>query len=64
MFVAGLAAGRLQARFSAKAQLATGAVCNVLASAMLTVAHDTRWEIGVAGGLVGLGIGLAFASST
>ncbi|OKI75186.1 MFS transporter [Micromonospora sp. CB01531] len=62
MFVAGLAAGRLQARFSAKAQLATGAVCNVLASAMLTVAHDTRWEIGVAGGLVGLGIGLAFAS--
>ncbi|MFU8872603.1 MFS transporter [Micromonospora sp. SL4-19] len=62
MFVAGLAAGRLQARFGAKAQLATGAACNVLASAMLTVAHDTRWEIGVAGGLVGLGIGLAFAS--
>ncbi|MFF4890824.1 MFS transporter [Micromonospora chersina] len=62
MFVAGLVAGRLAARFSAKAQLATGAVFNVLAAAMLTVAHDTRWEIGVAGGLVGLGIGLAFAS--
>lgn len=62
MFVAGLAAGRLAGRFSAKAQLATGAVFNVLAAAMLTVAHDTRWEIGVAGGLVGLGIGLAFAS--
>ncbi|SBT48014.1 MFS transporter [Micromonospora narathiwatensis] len=62
MFVAGLAAGRMQARFGAKALLAAGAVCNVFASAMLTVAHDTRWEIGVAGGLVGLGIGLAFAS--
>ncbi|PWR15512.1 MFS transporter [Micromonospora sicca] len=62
MFVAGILAGRLASRFSAKAQLATGAAFNVLASAMLTVAHDTRWEIGVAGGLVGLGIGLAFAS--
>ncbi|MEU5786933.1 MFS transporter [Micromonospora purpureochromogenes] len=62
MFVAGLLAGRLEPRFSAKAQLATGAAFNVLASAMLTVAHDTRWEIGVAGALVGLGIGLAFAS--
>ncbi|SIQ38964.1 MFS transporter [Micromonospora avicenniae] len=62
MFVAGIAAGRLEARFSAKAQLATGAVFNVAASAMLAVAHDTRLEIGVAGGLVGIGIGLAFAS--
>ncbi|MFF5171411.1 MFS transporter [Micromonospora sp. NPDC000089] len=63
MFVAGLLAGRLESRgFGAKAQLATGAAFNVLASAMLTVAHDTRWEVGVAGGLVGLGIGLAFAS--
>ncbi|PWU51681.1 MFS transporter [Micromonospora globispora] len=62
MFVAGILAGRLESRFSAKAQLATGAAFNLLASAMLTVAHDTRWEIGVAGGLVGLGIGLAFAS--
>lgn len=62
MFVAGLAAGRLEARFSAKAQLATGAAFNVLAAAMLTVAHDTRWQVGVAGALVGVGIGLAFAS--
>lgn len=62
MFVAGILAGRLSSRFSAKAQLATGAAFNVLASAMLTVAHDTRWEIGIAGALVGLGIGLAFAS--
>ncbi|MFI7220870.1 MFS transporter [Micromonospora maritima] len=62
MFVAGLLAGRLESRFSAKAQLSTGAAFNVAAAAMLTVAHDTRWEVGVAGGLVGLGIGLAFAS--
>ncbi|MEU6206305.1 MFS transporter [Micromonospora sp. WP24] len=62
MFVAGIVAGRLEARFSAKAQLATGAVFNVAASAMLALAHDTRLEIGVAGALVGIGIGLAFAS--
>ncbi|MFC3500371.1 MFS transporter [Micromonospora krabiensis] len=62
MFVAGLAAGRLESRFSAKAQLATGAAFNVVASAMLAVAHDSRLEIAIAGGLVGLGIGLAFAS--
>jgi MFS family permease len=62
MFVAGLLAGRLESRFNAKAQLATGAAFNLLASAMLTEMHDTRWEIGIAGGLVGLGIGLAFAS--
>ncbi|MFI7605198.1 MFS transporter [Micromonospora sp. NPDC049366] len=62
MFVAGIAAGRLEARFSAKAQLATGAAFNVVASAMLAVAHDSRLEVAVAGGLVGLGIGLAFAS--
>ena len=62
MFVAGLVAGRLQAVFSAKAQLATGATFNVAASAMLATAHDTRWEVAIAGGLVGLGIGLAFAS--
>ncbi|WP_309244375.1 MFS transporter [Micromonospora parastrephiae] len=62
MFVAGLVAGRLQSVFSAKAQLATGATFNVAASAMLAAAHDTRWEVAIAGGLVGLGIGLAFAS--
>ncbi|MET8373137.1 MFS transporter [Micromonospora profundi] len=62
MFVAGLAASRLQAVFSAKAQLATGAMFNVVAAAMLAVAHDARWQIGIAGGLMGLGIGLAFAS--
>ncbi|MFC4020220.1 MFS transporter [Micromonospora sp. GCM10011542] len=62
MFVAGILAGRLESRFPAKAQLATGAGINVVAAALLTVAHDTRWEIVIAGGLVGLAIGLAFAS--
>ena len=49
--------------FSAKAQLLTGAAFNVarLRDAR-PVAHDTRWQIAVAGGLFGLGIGLAFAS--
>ncbi|MFB9234113.1 MFS transporter [Plantactinospora siamensis] len=62
MFVAGMLAGRLEHRFGPRAQLITGAAFNLLASALLVVAHDTRWQIGVAGGLVGLGIGLAFAS--
>ena len=62
MFVAGVVAGRLQAVFSAKAQLATGATFNVVAAALLALAHDTRWQVAIAGGLFGLGIGLAFAS--
>ncbi|GIG87125.1 MFS transporter [Plantactinospora endophytica] len=64
MFVAGLVSGRLEPRFSARAQLATGTALSTLSGASLVFAHDARWQIAAAAGLFGLGIGLAFSSMT
>jgi EmrB/QacA subfamily drug resistance transporter len=64
MFVAGILSGRVEKTFSAKAQLATGSAFSVLACGALAAAHDQRWQIGVAAGVFGLGIGLAFSSMT
>ncbi|MEV4759296.1 MFS transporter [Micromonospora sp. NPDC049559] len=64
MFVAGMASGRLQPVFGLKAQLATGSALGALACALLVLAHDTRWEVGAAAGVFGLGIGLAFSAMT
>ncbi|RQX20328.1 MFS transporter, partial [Micromonospora ureilytica] len=38
------------------------ATFSVIAAALLPLAHDARWPVAIAGGLMGLGIGLAFAS--
>ncbi|MGS2615219.1 MFS transporter [Micromonospora sp. LZ34] len=62
MFLAGVVSGRLEARFSAKAQLVSGAAVSAVALTVLTLAHDTRWQVALVAGLFGLGIGLAFAS--
>ncbi|HEU4947273.1 MAG TPA: MFS transporter [Kribbella sp.] len=64
MFVAGLVSGRVEHRFSAKAQLAVGAAFSAVACAMLAVDHDTRWQIVVEAGILGLGVGLAYSSMT
>ncbi|MEO3743491.1 MFS transporter [Plantactinospora sp. B5E13] len=64
MFVAGIVGGRLEPRFTARAQLISGAALGTVSGAMLVFAHDTRWQIGVAAAVFGLGIGLAFASMT
>ncbi|MFE2723634.1 MFS transporter [Kitasatospora sp. NPDC059327] len=62
MFVAGILGGRLAGRFPAKAQLITGAVLGSAACAMLAAWHDRPWQVALAAGVFGLGIGLAFAS--
>ncbi|MFF1905172.1 MFS transporter [Kitasatospora sp. NPDC058218] len=62
MFVAGVLGGRLAGRFPAKAQLTTGAVLGSVACAMLAAFHDRPWQVALAAGVFGLGIGLAFAS--
>ncbi len=62
MFVAGVLSGRLAGRFPAKAQLTTGAVLGSLACAMLAAWHGQSWQVALAAGVFGLGIGLAFAS--
>lgn len=64
MFVAGILSGRMAPAFSFRAQLASGAVLSALACTMLAVAHAKPWEVAVGAGLLGLGIGLAFATMT
>jgi EmrB/QacA subfamily drug resistance transporter len=55
-------AGRLSARVGSRVPLIAGSVATCLAFVMLSVAHDEKWEIYVASAILGIGIGLAFAS--
>ncbi len=58
----GQLAGRIDARFGSRLPLIWGCASAALGFALLTVAHDARWEVYVASSLLGLGIGLAFAA--
>ncbi|WP_371483756.1 MFS transporter [Kitasatospora sp. NBC_00315] len=62
MFASGILSGRLAGRFPAKAQLTSGAVLGSIACAILAGWHDRPWQVALAAGVFGLGIGLAFAS--
>ena len=64
MFVAGCAQRPARSRvFGAKALLATGAALGAVACGVpRPVARRSTWQVAVAGGVFGLGIGLAFAS--
>jgi EmrB/QacA subfamily drug resistance transporter len=55
-------AGRLSARVGSRVPLVGGSVATTLAFLMLSVAHEEKWEIYVASAILGIGIGLAFAS--
>lgn len=61
MLVTGALAGRVAARFGSKAATIAGATLAAAAFAMLTAAHSAPWHIYLACGLLGSGIGLAFA---
>ncbi|MER5945437.1 MFS transporter [Streptomyces sp. NPDC001904] len=62
MFLAGVVSGRLEPVVGAKSLLTTGAALGAVACAILALWHGEEWQIGVAAGVFGLGIGLAFAS--
>ncbi|MCW2967759.1 MAG: transporter, partial [Solirubrobacteraceae bacterium] len=62
MLIVGQFSGRLERRFGSKPPLLAGSAFSIAAFAVLAAAHDQRWEIYVASGLLGLGIGLAFAA--
>jgi EmrB/QacA subfamily drug resistance transporter len=62
MLFAGPAAGALGARLGARVPLLGGVVIAMLSFVMLAVAHGQRWEIYVASGLNGIGIGLSYAA--
>ncbi len=64
MFVGGLLSGRMEHRFSARAQLVAGSGFGALSGMALTTWHDERWQIAVVAALFGLGVGLAYSAMT
>jgi EmrB/QacA subfamily drug resistance transporter len=55
-------AGRLADRVGSRVPLVAGSLATCLAFAFLALAHAERWEFYVGSGILGIGIGLAFAS--
>jgi EmrB/QacA subfamily drug resistance transporter len=62
VLVAGLLAGRLEARFGSKPPLIAGVASACAAFLILVVDHSSSLEIYVSSALLGIGIGLAFAA--
>ena len=62
IIVLGQLAGRLERRFGSRPPLIWGAGFAALSFLLLSVAHSSRWEIYLASGLLGVGIGLSFAA--
>jgi EmrB/QacA subfamily drug resistance transporter len=62
MFICGLWSGRLAARWGSKLVLVIGSAVSVIPFALLAFAHDHKWEIYLASGLLGVGLGFAFAA--
>jgi EmrB/QacA subfamily drug resistance transporter len=62
MLFAGPIAGELGNRFGSRLPLLLGTLFASGAFALLAVAHDERWQIYLAGAIMGLGISFAFAS--
>jgi EmrB/QacA subfamily drug resistance transporter len=62
MLFSGPAAGVLGRRFGPKWPLAGGMAVVALAALVLAAAHDEPWQVVVASGLLGIGVGAAFAA--
>jgi EmrB/QacA subfamily drug resistance transporter len=62
MLVVSPFAGRMSARVGSRVPLIGGSVATCLAFVLLAVAHTEKWEMYVSSGILGIGIGLAFAS--
>jgi len=62
MTILGVYAGRISARFGSRAALLTGTAFTTASFALLSVDHSHPIEFLIAAGLLGVGIGLAFAA--
>jgi MFS family permease len=60
--VFGLYAGRIAQRFGSRAALLSGTVFMTASFALLAVAHSHPYDLLIAAGLLGVGIGLAFSA--
>ncbi|MET8142139.1 MFS transporter [Sphaerisporangium sp. NPDC005288] len=64
MALAGYLSGPIAPFLGVKAQLVWGSVFCLVASAALAAFHDRPWQIAVAEGVFGVGIGLAYSAMT
>ncbi len=62
MTILGLYAGRISARFGSRSALLAGTSFTTAAFALLTVAHGHPYDLLISAGLLGVGIGVAFAA--
>ena len=62
VLISSLLGGRFANLFGSKVPLVVGSAVAVLSFVLLTVAHSSHWQIYVAAGLMGVGIGLAFTA--
>lgn len=62
MAIFGSLSGPLTRWFSAKAQLLWGAGLSTLATLSLALQHGEEWQVAVAGGIFGIGLGLVYSS--
>jgi MFS family permease len=62
MTIMGLFAGRISARFGSRSALLAGTAFTTASFALLAVAHSHPYDLLVAAGLLGIGVGLAFAA--
>jgi MFS family permease len=62
MTILGLYAGRISVRFGSRAALLAGTAFSTASFALLAVAHSHPYDLLIAAGLLGVGVGLAFAA--
>jgi MFS family permease len=62
MTILGIYAGRISARFGSRAALLAGTAFTTVAFGLLAVEHGHPYDLLIAAGLLGVGIGLAFAA--
>ncbi|GAA2616232.1 MFS transporter [Dactylosporangium fulvum] len=64
MAVAGVLSGPAARWLSSRAQVLWGSVLATVACALLAFEHDHPWQVAVAAGVLGAGVGLAYAAMT
>jgi MFS family permease len=62
MTILGIYAGKISARFGSRAALLAGTAFTTASFALLSITHSHPYDLLVAAGLLGIGIGLAFAA--
>jgi MFS family permease len=62
MTILGLYAGRISVRFGSRTALLAGTAFSTASFALLAVAHSHPYDLLIAAGLLGVGVGLAFAA--